>query len=162
MVRPMVHSIKHYVQTSLATVAAGTPNTISLVASVAPDAVNLVNEVQEGSSVKAIYIEHWLRAGSTTGSSGQMIIYKTVGVETNPTSTVMAALGDWINKKNILYTTMGLYNDQDADAIAAFKGWLKIPKGKQRMGLGDQIKLTVFAPTIDLHQCGFATYKEYT
>ncbi len=162
MARPVIHSIKHYVQNSLSTVVAGTVANISLLAAVAPDAVNTAGEVIEGSVVKAIYIESWLRAGSTTGSSGQYIIWKSVGAQTNPSSTNMAALHDWTNKKNIFYTTMGLFNDQDADAIAAFKGWIKIPKGKQRMGLGDQIKISIFAPTIDLHHCGFSTYKEYS
>ncbi len=74
----------------------------------------------------------------------------------------MAALGDWSNKKNIFYTTMGLFNDQDADAIALFKGWIKIPKGKQRQGLEDSLKIAIFTPTIDLHICGFCLYKEYT
>ncbi len=162
MVRPIVHSIKHYVQFSLATVVGGTPTALSVADSVSVDAINLVNEVQEGSVIKAIYVEIWLRAGSTTASSGQMVIYKRQADTTNPTATEMAALGDWDNKRNIFYTTMGLFNDQDADAIAAFKGWIKIPKGKQRMALGDNLNISIFAPTIDLHVCGFATYKEYS
>jgi len=162
MVRPVVHSIKHYVQFSLTTVVAGTPQQILLVSAVARDANDSVFEVDEGSIVKAIYLEIWLRAGSTTPSSGQMVVFKQPADSSNPSAADMAALGDWDNKKNVFYTTMGLYNDQDADAIAAFKGWIKIPKGKQRMGLGDAIRVAVFAPTIDLHSCGFSTYKEYS
>ncbi len=128
---------------------------------VAIDDVDLVNEIQEGSIVKAVYIEIWLRSAATTAASGQMVIYKSEGDTAAPDATEMAALGDWINKKNIFYTTMGLFNDVDADAITAFKGWLKIPKGKQRFGLGDKLRITTFSPTIDMHKCGFATYKEY-
>ncbi len=162
MVRPVVHSVKHYVQLSIATVGAGAVVTDVLVSAVAVDDVNTVDEVIEGSIVKAVYVEYWLRAGSLTGSSGQMIIYKSEGDTTSPNATDMAALGDWSNKKNILYTTMGLYNDQDADAIAAFKGWIKIPKGKQRFGLSDKLKISCLATGIDLQRCGFATYKEYS
>ncbi len=159
MVRPMVHSIKHYLQFSIETVTGGAVVTKGLATGVA--AVTADNHVLNGSTVKAIYVEIWARAGSTTPSSGQFIIYKKIGDSTNPSTTDMAALHDWDNKKNILYTTMGLFNDQDADAIMVHKGWVKIPKGKQRMGLGDSINFSIFTPTIDLQICGFATYKEY-
>ena len=161
MVRPMVHSTKHIVQYSIATVTGGAVVVNNLAHSVAVLSKNLTFEVEEGSSIKAVYLELWARAGSTTPSSGQMIIYKKVGDSTNPSTTDMAALGNWDNKKNILYTTMGLFNDQDADATILFKGWIKIPKGKQRMGLGDAINFAVFTPTIDLQICGFCVYKEY-
>ncbi len=104
----------------------------------------------------------WARAGSTTPSSGQAILYKRVSDQSNPSTTDMAALGDWDGKKNIYYTTMGLYNDQDADATIMYRGWIKIPKSKQTFGLGDRIQFSVFTPTIDLQICGFALYKEYT
>ncbi len=162
MVRPMVHSEKHYVQTSIATVTGGTVVNIAIAAAVPVSDKDAVFEVAEGSTIKAVYVELWARAGETTAGSGQMIIYKRVGDSSDPSATDMAALGDWDNKKNIFYTTMGLFNDQDADAITLYKGWLKIPKGKQRMGLGDTLKIAVFSPTIDLHICGFYTYKEYT
>ncbi len=158
----MVHSIKHYVQFSISTVTAASVTTLVVALAVARDQNNIVSEVDEGNSIKAIYVELWARAGSTTPSSGQMIIYKSPSDTSNPNTTDMAALGDWDGKKNIFYTTMGLFNDQDADAIALYKGWLKIPKGKQRMGLGDELKISVFTPTIDLQICGFATYKEYS
>ncbi len=162
MVRPMVHSTKHYVQTSIATVTGGAVLNTILVDGVAVAAKDTVFEVEEGNSVKAIYLEYWLRSATTTGGSGQAIISKQIADASNPTATEMAALGDWDNKKNILYTTMGLYNDVDADAINIYKGWLRIPKGKQRFGLSDRLTLSVFSPTIDLHLCGFATYKEYS
>ncbi len=162
MVRPMVHSIKHYVQYSIGTDTGGTVTSKAIASGVAPENVDLVSDVLEGNSIKAVYLELWLRAGSTTPASGQLIVYKKNSDASNPTTTEMAALGDWDNKKNILYTTMGLFNDQDADAIAAFKGWIKIPKGKQRFGLGDALNWSLFSPTIDLQFCGFATYKEYS
>ncbi len=162
MVRPMVHSTKHYVQFSIATVTGGTAVSVSLVKGVTVGNKDTVDEVEEGSSVKAVYLEVWIRAGSTTPSSGQMVVYKLSADAGAPSTTDMAALGNWDNKKNIFYTTMGLYNDQDADATPAFRGWLKIPRGKQRFGLNDRLNFTIFSPTIDLQFCGFATYKEYS
>ncbi len=162
MVRPVIHSTKHYVQFSIATVTGGANLTLGFVKAVAVAGKNSVEEVEEGAIVKAIYVEVWVRAGSATASSGQAVIYKLVAESAAPSTTDMAALGLWDNKKNIFYTTMGLFNDQDANAIVIYKGWLKIPKGKQRMGLNDRINLTIFANTVDLHVCGFCTYKEYT
>jgi len=161
VVRPMVHSHKHYVQFSISTVIGGAADTLTIARSVAVQSKDSVEEVEEGSSLKAVYVELWARAGSTTPASGQMIIYKQIADASDPSTADMAALGTWDNKRNIFYTTMGLFNDQDADAIALFKGWVKIPKGKQRMALGDEMKITVFSPTIDLQICGFSTYKEY-
>ncbi len=162
MVRPMVHSTKHYVQSSLSTVVGGAVLNIVFATAVPVADKNLVSEIEEGNSIKAIYIEEWIRAGETTAGSGQLIVYKLQAGGAFPTATNMAALNDWANKKNIFYTTMGLYNDQDADAIAGLRQWLKVPKSKQRFGLGDILAMTIFTPTIDLHVCGFATYKEYS
>ncbi len=162
MVRPVVHSTKHYVQTSIATVTGGTVLNVIISLAVAVADKNTVNEVEEGCAIKALYCEYWVRAGSTTPSSGQAVIFKATGETGPPNATEMAALGDWTNKRNIFYTTMGLFNDQDADAISIYKGWIKIPKGKQRMALGDSLRLSIFTPTIDLQICGFALYKEYT
>ncbi len=122
---------------------------------------NLVTEVEEGSSIKACYVELWIRAGEVTAGSGQFVLVKIPAGAVDPTTTEMAALNNYVNKKNILVTGMGLFNDQDADAIAVLKGWYKIPKGKQRFGLGDALIVRIFSPTIDLHICGVAIYKEY-
>ncbi len=162
MVRPMVHSIKHYVQVSLNTVAAGVVNNVVVADAVALDAVTDVDEVREGSSIKAIYFEMWIRSSSTTASSGQTIFWKKISDESNPTSTDMAALGDWHGKSKIFHTFMGLINEFGADAISIHRGWLRIPKGKQRMPLGSRFVFSSFVPTTDSLICGFFTYKEYT
>ncbi len=163
MVRPMVHSTKHYVQTSLATILGGAKSDVVLIDAVAVGNKNLVSEVEEGSSVKAIYIEEWLRAGDTVGGSFIACLYKAPGGLT-PFGTIdLAALGNAENKKNILYSSQGLVNDQDADALSVARGWFKIPKSKQRFGLGDRLIWAIFAQgTIDLHRCGLAIYKEYS
>ncbi len=162
MVRPQVHSTKHIVQFSLRTDEANTVENLSIASAVAVGAKDDPDEVEEGNTVKACYIELWARSATTTGASGQYVLYKKSSGQGFPSTTNMAALHDWNNKKNILWTGMGLFNDVDADAINLFKGWYKIPKGKQRFGLGDELVVTVFSPTIDVHLCGFATYKEYS
>ncbi len=162
MVRPMVHSTKHYVQKSLTTVLAGAVENISIAQGVSVDAKNTATEVEEGNSIKACYIEMWIRANDAVAGSFVACLYKTSGDTTAPTATDMASLHDWDNKKNILFTAQGLTNDKLSDAVPILRSWYKIPKSKQRFGLGDDLKLTIFAQALDQNICGFFTYKEYS
>ncbi len=162
MVRAMVHSTKHYVQTSLNTVVAGAVSSVVLVSSVAVGSKNNATEVEEGNSVKACYIEHWVRTGDTAPGSVIFCLYKLPGTGVAFTASQLASMHDSENKKNVLFFSQGLSNDQDADAIAVMRGWYKIPKSKQRFGLGDQLILATFAQALDQITCGFATYKEYS
>ncbi len=160
--RAPIHSEKHYIQTSLSTVAAGAQLNIPIASGVALLNKNLASEVVEGAFVKAVYIEMWIRGSETSPGSVLVSLVK------NPefgsmTVAEHAALNDYTNKKNVLYHTQGLANDQDADAIPFLRQWFKIPKGKQRFGLGDLLQLSIFAQgAIALVVCGFVTYKEYT
>ncbi len=161
MVRPMVHSTKHYVQQSIGQVAAGAVVNTEIVRGVTVADKNTVLECEEGTSVKAIYLELWVRSTGTGASSFVFIFCKRPSNTGSPSVAEMAALGDWDNKKNILYTTQGLINDVDSSALNLYKGWIKIPKGKQRIGLQDIFSwhLSAVAQAIDF--CGFCTYKEY-
>ncbi len=163
MVRPMVHSTKHYVQFSVATAAAGTQDVLSIVKSVAVGAKNLPNEIEEGSSIKACFVELWLRSSEVSPGSFVFVLAKLPGGSSFFDTAGMAGMNDEPNKKNVLFMSQGLVNDQDADAVAVVRGWYKIPKSKQRFGLGDELVMQIFAQgAIDVIHCGFATYKEYS
>ncbi len=161
MVRPMVHSTKHYVQPGLRTVTAGNIEN-HIIVDATTNALNTDNdEVLEGNSIKAVYIEHWIRAGGASPGSFVFCVYKISGVGILLTVAQAAALFDWDNKKNILFSSQALTNDNDADAIAIHRGWLKIPKSKQRFGLGDRLIMATSAIGVDAIVCGLETYKEY-
>lgn len=163
MVRPQVHSNKHYVQNSLATVTASTKRDDILVSAVNVTAANLVNEVVEGSTIKAVYFEQWLRSSEVSPGSFIFAIYKLTGGSTVFSTAELAAMGSASNKKNVLFFSQGLVNDADSVATPVLKGWVKIPKSKQRFGLGDSLIMATFAQgAIDLQSCGFVTYKEYS
>ncbi len=163
MVRPMVHSTKHYVQQSLNTITASAQKIVTIASAVAVGAKDAPGEVEEGSSIKACFIESWLRTQSTSPGSQITVIHKQPGGVSNFSLTDMAALNDAPNKKNVLFTSQGLLNDQDADAIAVVRGWYKIPKSKQRFGLGDKLIMQIFAQgALDVTHCGFQTFKEYS
>ncbi len=160
--RAPIHSQKHYVQKSLNTITAGIVDSTVIVDAEAAGAVSGANEVIEGALVKAIFVEMWVRSQEASPGAFVGIICKHPGGVNNPTAAEMAALNDWDNKKNILYTTQGLTNDGASITMPMLKDWLKIPKGKQRMGLGDSWRMHLFAQALDLNNCGFFTYKEYT
>ncbi len=161
MVRPMVHSKKHYFQTTLSTVTNGAiTNQIIAHAKESPTAVN---EVVEGSSIKAVYVEYWLIQGTSSIGSFTAGLYKNPGGQNAMVTADAAALGDYDNKKNILYVTQGLSPANTTMQLPVSRGWFKIPKGKQRMGLGDKIHFFIRNNNgaDDINFCGFATYKEY-
>ncbi len=157
----MVHSTKHYVQHSIGTVVAGAVENQNLASAVDVAAKTALFEVEEGSSVKAIYLELWIRSAATAAASFVFIVEKRPSGLVFPTVAQVAALGDYVNKKNVFYTTQGLTNDVDADALNLYRGWIKIPKSKQRMGLGDKLSWTLSAIGQSINFCGFVTYKEY-
>ncbi len=120
------------------------------------------DEVLEGASIKALYVESWIRAAGASPGSYIMAVYKVPGLAAPFNVSQMAAMFDSENKKNILFMSQALTNDNDADAIAIHRGWLKIPKSKQRMGLGDQWFMSTSAVGVDVTICGLEIYKEYT
>ncbi len=161
MVRPMVHSTKHYVQQSIGTSVVGTPTNTDFVVAAKVVDKNAVTEVEEGNSVKAFYLELWIRSAATAASSFTFIVQKRVDGAANPTDAELAALGDFSGKKNILFTSQGLTNDVDSSAMNLYRGWIKVPKGKQRMGLGDRLSWHLRAVGQSINFCGFQLYKEY-
>ncbi len=159
----MVHSTKHYVQITLSTATTGVRVNNILALGVAKQDANTGNEVEEGSTLKAVFFEMWV-IGSVSDQFYTAIIEKKPAGAAPATFTEMTNLFTYDNKKNILYTTQGLAsNDGIAMPVPIFKGWFKIPKGKQRFGLGDSLNFTIASRgSATITFCGFATYKEYS
>ncbi len=162
--RPIIKSTKHYVQMSLSSVAVTARNNESLIKAVQIQNKDLVDEVVEGAIVKAIYIELWLLDTGNDGSN-IVVLAKHPQGGIGLSFTDMNALGPYDNKKNILFTHQGLSsNDGVGNPIMVMRAWYKIPKSKQRFGLGDNLVLTIANNNAGstMNYCGFATYKEYT
>ncbi len=158
--RAPISSRKHYVQVSLATIVAGAINNTIIVSGVSATTENAASEVREGAIVKAVFVEMWVRTNDTAAGTALVTLSKNDQLNT-PTFAEVVALDAWNNKKNVFYHTQGLTNDQDSTATPFIRQWFKIPKGKQRFGLGDRLILTIAAQALDQNICGFMTYKEY-
>ncbi len=163
--RAPIHSVKHYVQMSRFSVTTVTVTSQDLLVVIPQTGATLgaVDEVREGAIVKAIYIELWLL---DAGNDGSFVVTLTkASLDSNgPTFTESNALGNYNEKKNVLYVTQGLTsNDGITGPINVMRGWFKIPKSKQRFGIGDGLKLVIANNGGQaLFGCGFATFKEYT
>ncbi len=159
---PPINSNKHYVHRTALTIAVGAIQNVIVVQSVVAPATANSFSVEEGSIVKAIFVEIW--AIADTGLTAF-----TMSVEKRPSSSPAmtfaqsANMGAYPNKKNILLTTQGLLADKTAGpAIPLYRQWIPIPKGKQRMGLSDELVLNVSNIGGNTFQvCGIFTYKEY-
>ncbi len=159
--RATINSTKHYVQINLSTAMAGQRNTEVVIS-----AENLAQvgasaeDVRAGAIIKAVYIEMWLRAETNQGAM-QMCICKTNGNQAAPTFVNMGNMMDYDNKKDVYFFHQGLSNDSNTMATPVFRGWLKIPKSKQRFGLKDRLIITVSGLALAVDYCGFVTFKEY-
>ncbi len=158
--RPIIHSKKHYVQVTLSTVANGAiSNTLTCHA--IEGAPTTPEQIREGAVVKAVYFEFWLTQASSSVGSFTAGVYKNNNASI--TAAEAAALHDYAEKKNVFYVTQGLSPANTVQLMPLIKGWIKIPKGKQRFGLDDRLYFFIRNNngTDDINFCGFATYKEY-
>ncbi len=157
--RAPIQSLKHYVQMSLATAAAGAAvNTIIVLAAetVGASAAN----VRIGAIVKAIYVELWVR-GETNQGAFQVAIGKASAGDAGPTFTEIGNMHDFNQKNNVFYFSQGLSTDSNTFPTPVYKGWIKIPKGKQRMALGERWYIVVAGLALAVEFCGTVIYKEY-
>ncbi len=156
-----INSKKHLVQQALSSIS-GVGVSTMLIAESIEGAASTPTDVVEGAAVKAVWLEMWVQNSAASIGSFTAVIYKNPGGGNLASSADLAALHDYTNKKNVLYTTQGLLPGNEEMILPLYKGWIKIPKGKQRFGLGDKLQLTIRNNTTDdLNFCGISIYKEY-
>ncbi len=163
--RAPIHSRKHIIQIAQSTVTQAALNNEELVEAL-EGAPNQPKHVVEGAIVKAVWVELWLgNASSTVVGSYTVALYKNPGSGHGMTAAEAAALYDYTNKKNILFTSQALVPPTDGGQIPVMRGWYKIPKGKQRFGIADKLTIGIRnnnLTSVDINYCGLAVYKEYT
>ncbi len=161
MVAP-INSEKHYVQHPSFSVSASSATALQVVDAVQIQAKDASFEVDQGSVVKAIWFELWISTNAAVdGEFATVVIVKLPSDVASPTFTEMNNLGTYTNKKNILWTFEGLTPANSQNPVPIIRNWVRIPKGKQRMGLGDRIVMVISSAANGIRACGFNTYKEY-
>ncbi len=163
--KPVIKSKKHINQISQATVAQAAVVHSILVTSIEGTSTT-PDQVEEGALVKSCYVEFWVSQDSASVvGSYTVILYKDPNGTNAATTGQVAALHDYPNKKNILFTAQGLLTPNDGGQVPVLRQWYKIPKGKQRFGLSDRLIVTIRnnnATAVDINFCGLAVFKEYT
>ncbi len=164
MVRAIITSEKHIVQINKKEVLALSRDNIPIATAVQDVGVGTdASEVLIGTLVKAVYVEIWI--GSSANNQGTI---NALVVKTQQSAGLSFAQMQQLHiapfKKNIFYTTQGLTPDSNTNPTPFIRQWIKIPKGKQRMGLGDEISLAIgnLDGAVDVQICGLAIYKAYT
>ncbi len=161
--KAVINSVKHIVQTALTTVQEQSILGVSL-ASVQTAEPSSQHHIVVGSVIKAIFCEYWLLGEGAQPCTATWTIEKRQGGQSSMTQAQSQALNDYPNKKNILKTGQGVVGDSNSNPIPVVREWIKIPKGKQRMGQGDALQLNVSCigeADNGLELCGVSIYKEY-
>ncbi len=163
MVAP-INTVKHYINTENAVTAAAARRGINIADAVVAPATASTDQVKEGSIIKAIFLEYWFKSNADAGQDTkfQFALEKVPAGQAGLTFTQMNNLQAYDNKKNILFFSQGVVGDLTTQAIPMVRQWFKIPKGKQRMGLGDRLLVAISTTGFGCNNCGFSTYKEYT
>ncbi len=163
--RAPIHSIKHYVQQTNTAIASGAGTSVIIVAAVANTALPVnTKDVIEGAIVKAVYLEFWLKGTGAADADTQFnfVIFKNPGGTNDMSVADSTNLMAYDNKKNIFFASQGVIGGVGGgQSVPVIRQWIKIPKGKQRFGLKDE--LTVFIGTTGeaMQACGLVVYKEY-
>ncbi len=161
MIRPTINSEKHYRQVPVFTVTqTNIANSGAVSVGHSPDG-NIATEVRVGAVVKAVYVEYWIIAEAMATCSFTIAVEKIVGDGDSMTALQGADLNAYPNKKNVLYVTQGIVGDQNTNTVPVIRQWIKIPKGKQRFGLGDTLVVNFLANVSDMQVCGLVVFKEY-
>lgn len=157
--RPPINSEKHIVQTSPTEAGFGANFAVPVAtAVVAPTGAS---EVRVGAIIKAVYVELWFQTGDNQPGSTISMFEKLVSGKDFANFVDMSALHNYPNKKNVLETHQGLIGDANSNPMPLFRGWIKIPKGKQRIGQGDRLVLNIAGLTTAVTFCGLCIFKEY-
>ncbi len=156
--RPRVNTEKHIVQSPVFVALASSKVEVDVVT--VNNALAVASDVRVGAVVTAIYLEYWFLAGGQQPGSFVSSLEKRPAGASQMTFGESNSLTTYDNKKNILYTTQGLIGDANANPTPVYRQWFKIPKGKQRFGLGDVLTVNFTSLTEDMDVCGLAIFKE--
>ncbi len=120
-------------------------------------------EVIEGAIIKSVFVEIWLLGGGGGGTDTQFVL----AIEKVPAAMVggmlfadLLNLMSYSNKNNVLHVSQGVIGDNTTQSIPIFRGWMKIPKGKQRFIANDRLIANLTTIGADMQSCSVYVYKE--
>ncbi len=161
-----INTIKHYVQRTNLAVASGARTSFVIIQAVVAPATSNSSDVREGSIIKAVFIEIWVKGTGAADADTQfnILLEKLPGAASAGASYAnMLNMGSYDNKKNILFAGQGVIGGVGGgQGVPVMREWYKLPKGKQRFGAGDVLQVSVATTGEGMQVCGLSTYKEFT
>ncbi len=161
--KPIINSVKHIVQRTL-TVTQEQAISLVILGQVVDAQPTTPEQIVVGAALKAVWCEYWILGESSQPCTATWSVEKIVAGAAAMTQAQAQNLHDYPNKKNIFKMGQGIIGDSNSNPIPILREWIKIPKGKQRFGLGDSLVLNISCigeADNGLESCGFALYKEY-
>lgn len=158
----IIQSHKHIRQDTVASVTVGAIANIDVAVATQNPTRSTSTHVDVGSIIKAIFVEYWIQSTDASTSSSIITVEKIVSSSPAMTYANSVALHNYPNKNNVFHTSMGLIADNNANPQPLIRQWIKIPKGKQRMSVGDKLRVNISGISAGVNYCGQCTYKEYT
>ncbi len=155
--KQVINSDKHYVHLPVIAITSGNVSTFELVD--VDNSLASASDVRVGAVVKAVFLELWADSPTSSKTINSAVLKRPSGASA-PSIANLGNMGAYINKKNVFMFHQGLA-PSNGNVVPLFREWILIPKGKQRMGLGDSIVVTTGATGATMNICGFATFKEY-
>ncbi len=159
--RPMVHSRKHMPQYTQSEVGLNSTVNQLFITAVQDATETLATNVHVGDTIKAVYVEIWILGNTSQPATITAMIEKVPSGGSPATNTEMGQLHTYHNKHNILETHQGFIGDANTNPIPVYRGWIKIPKGKQRFALGERMYLNIRSITSVVEFCGQIIFKSY-
>ncbi len=158
-----INSVKHYVHRQNTLVASGVVLNHNMVNAAIAPATATSATVKEGAIVKSIFYEYWVLSDGATATTTQFnfMIEKLPNLAPSITAAQMINLTAYPNKKNVMFTSQGVIAGEDTNSVPLIRGWLLVPKGKQRFGLSDRLNVNFTATGQGIRICGISIYKEY-
>ncbi len=148
-------------QITLTNIATGVADLTDIINGEQDPTVSSPTDVAAGTVVKAVYAELWLMGDGQQPATVTTCIIKVPNGGSGPSTGEMTNLNAYNSKRNILEMHQGLIGDANTNPSPFYRGWIKIPKGKQRFGLGDKLVLAVKSISEGTQMCGLFIFKAY-
>ncbi len=144
-------------------ITAGTTGTVDIVDTQDSATLAVVDDVQRGCIIKAVWVELYARASAdidvAVTTAFEAYIIKNPGA--NLTVPTPGTQGSSNEKKFIIKTWKGLIEAQAGGLHMPYiwKGWVRIPKGYQRFGANDKLSFVSLPTGTNIVQCTLFIYK---
>ncbi len=155
-----INSIKHIVDSEV--VVSGTNSVLTLAKAVNDPSNTVTTDCHHGSTIRNIWLSLDFCGTAATGVLQDTVAYIIKNPGANLTPPGVLAVGSSNEKKFVfkMWSQMTMRN-QDGNPPYHWEGWIKIPRGYQRMGTDDILQLVIGNSTGTGHGFFNAIYKEY-